>query len=160
MRKFSLFAPLTLAACVAAPVGLAAGGYGLTWSKLSHETSYSTDKVTCAGCNAYTGDTACTTVLPVLCIKNDSSPNPGLVIDYYNGWAGGHIYQTPAVAGTTLTSLSAADALCASSFGSGYRMAEFHDGAGGWGWSAYGNIAGTSRFWVYINDQNANCWNP
>jgi hypothetical protein len=37
-------------------------------------------------------------------------------------------------------------------------MAEFHDGWG-WGFWAKGNIESDQRFWVYINDQQANCWN-
>lgn len=160
MRKLSSFALVTLAAIATAPAALASGGYGMTWVKLSHEATYSTDKVGCPSCNPYTGDTVCTTPLPVLCIRQDSSPNPGLVISFYDGWAAGNIHVTPAVAGTSLTSLSVANNLCVSYFGPGYRMAEFHDGLGGWNWSAYGNISNASPFWVYINDQPANCWNP
>ena len=47
---------------------------------------------------------------------------------------------------------------CVAFFGTGWRAAEFHDG---WGWKfgAYGHVRSDIRFWVYINDQNANCWN-
>jgi hypothetical protein len=34
-------------------------------------------------------------------------------------------------------------------------MAEFHDGGGGWGYWAAGDIG---RMWVAINDQPANPW--
>ena len=87
--------------------------------------------------------------------------NPGIVTDYYNGWAGGDVAISSAVQGCTLTSLAVADAICASQFGAGWRMAEFHDGGGGWSWWAYGNIASPppDHFWTYINDQSANCWN-
>jgi hypothetical protein len=149
-----------LLATLGASSAFAAGGFGMTWAKSAHETVYSTDKVACGSCNPYTGETACTTALPILCIRQDGSGNPGLVTDYYNGWASGHIHLTPPVAGTALTSLAAANMWCVSTFGTGYRMAEFHDGLGGWGWSAYGNVNGATRFWVYINDQSGNCWNP
>ncbi len=132
---------------------------GMTWAKTSHNSTFSTDAVTCAGCNAYTGETSCATALPILCLYADGAPNPGLPASFTNGWARGFIYLTPPVAGTALGSLANANALCAANFGPSYRMAEFHDGAGGWGWQAYGNISTASRFWVYINDQSANCWN-
>src|SRR5205823_1278208 len=51
-----------------------------------------------------------------------------------------------------------ADAYCRSALGAGWRMAEFHDGKGGWGFVARGHISSTSRFWVRINDQPGNCW--
>ena len=132
---------------------------GMTWTRISHEATYSTDKVGCSGCNPYTGDTDCSTSLPILCQKSDGSANPGLVLDFYNGWKSGHIYLTPALAGTALLSVANANAICQSYFGPGYEIAEFHHPGGAWNWSAYGRVATTSRFWVYINDQNANCWN-
>lgn len=132
---------------------------GMTWSKTGHSSTYSTDSVNCAGCNAYQGDTSCANALPILCLNPDGAPNPGVATDFTNGWARGFVYLTAPVPGVALGSLANANAICAARFGPGYRMAEFHDGAGGWGWQAYGNIDGASRFWVYINDQNANCWN-
>jgi len=60
-----------------------------------------------------------------------------------------------------------ADSLCASTFGAGYRMAEFHDGDPGYwcGWDFWGDALSANlapfvntRFWVSINDQNANPW--
>ena len=59
-----------------------------------------------------------------------------------------------------LTSLSAADAVCSSAFGSEWRMAEFHDGGGGWNYTGYGYIKrdGVDHYWTYIDDQSANCW--
>ena len=78
------------------------------------------------------------------------------------------------VRGTQLNSQAEADALCARTFGAGYRMAEHHDGGGGWGWRAKGTITplttpgsthprngGTNspnRFWVRIAGLPGNCW--
>lgn len=156
-KLFGRFA-LLLAALLLPGAALAQRS-GMTWAKTSHNATYSTDAVNCSGCNAYSGDTSCAAALPILCVLVDGAPNPGLPSDFYNGWARGFIYLSPSVAGTALGSVANANAICAANFGAGYRMAEFHDGAGGWGWQAYGNVGTASRFWVYINDQPGNCWN-
>jgi hypothetical protein len=138
----------------------ASGGYGMTWAKVSHTPAYGVDKVGCSNCNAYTGDTSCSLSLPILCIKQDSSPVPsGLSTDFYNGWARGHIATTHPIQGSTLISLVVANQICAANFGTGWRMAEFHDGSGGWSWYASGDVRSDMRFWFYISDQPANCWN-
>ncbi|WP_253910608.1 flagellar hook-length control protein [Pyxidicoccus fallax] len=131
----------------------------MTWGKWSH--SAGVDRVGCLNCDPYRGETSCSNVLPVLCINQDGSPvPPGITPDFYNGWARGNIATTLPVSGTSLTSLAVANQLCASAFGAGWRMAEFHDGNGGWNWYAYGNVRSDMRFWVHINDNAGNCWNP
>ena len=109
--------------------------------------------------------------------------------EFYQGWVEGHYTTTLPVKGTTLTSEAAADAKCAADFGAGWRMAEFHDGrytapmdaTNNWGTSSqngsspwvsftyptggstaygFGNINPKTRYWVAVNDQPANCWNP
>ena len=161
MKRLQMFVVGMLALGLSLPAA-ASGGKGLTWVKTGHTLPQGVDRVGCAGtCHATAGDTPCATALPLLCIKKDGSATPaGLVTDFYNGWAGGHIATTPPITGTTLTSLVVADQVCASYFGAGWRMAEFHDGNGGWSWYAYGNIRTDMRVWLYINDQPANCWNP
>lgn len=144
---------------------LASGGMGMTWGKMSHGTVPGVDEVGCSVgsfyCNAYRGDTSCMTSLPILCLNVDGSPKPsGLYTDFYNGWARGNIATTQPIPGTWLTSQAAADQLCANYFGAGWRMAEFHDGGGGWDWYAYGNVRSDMHFWVRISNQPANCWNP
>jgi hypothetical protein len=136
-----------------------AGNRGMTWAKLDHDAQSGIDHVGCSACDPYSGDTSCATALPVLCIKPSGAAMPGaLETDFYNGWTGGHIATTAAVPGTALTSLHAATLLCVERFGPGWRMAEFHDGGGGWTWYAFGEVEDT-RFWVHINDQPSNCWN-
>ncbi len=139
---------------------LGSGGLGMTWAKSLHSVPYGADNVGCLGCNPYVGDTPCSTSLPILCIKTDGAPNPGLPLDFYHGWIGGNLGLTPAYAGTALGSLSNANALCASFFGPGWVMAEFHHPGGGWNWSSHGHIADGTRFWVTIDDQTAECWDP
>ncbi len=147
------------------------GKLGMTWRKVSHDSSRGQDTVSCnTSCNAYVGDTPCTQVRPILCIRQDGSGSYGFTPSFYNGWAKGNIGLTPPVSGTALTSLAAANNLCVATFGVGWRMGEHHDGNGGWQWTAYGNLNDlynvsvapydqTKRFWTYINDQPANCWN-
>jgi hypothetical protein len=118
--------------------------------------------------NAYSGDTPATASRPVLCLfVNNSGVPAGITPDFYNGWALGSVALTSPVRGEQLTSRQAADAICASSFGAGWRMAEFHDGhygtnlssTGGWTFWAYGSLPLGTRFWTAINDQPANPWN-
>jgi hypothetical protein len=139
-------------------------------------------------CDARTGDTPCDRSLPILCINKDGSPRPDyslenkghkLAKEYYRGWAEGDIMLTPPIKGSDITSLDHADSLCRDWLGDGYQMAEFHDGRwikgmgpdkyygdtwpentneSGWNFWAYGNVGDESRFWVYIRDQQANCW--
>ncbi|HRC84322.1 MAG TPA: flagellar hook-length control protein [Thermoanaerobaculia bacterium] len=159
MRKWIALAGLVIASLCLPDAVSAQVRNGMTWSKSSHNAQFSTDTVGCNGCDAYAGETSCAQALPVLCLYADGAPNPGVPVNFYNGWARGFVYLTPPVVGSTLGSLANANALCAANFGPGYRMAEFHDGQGGWGWQAYGNVSGAGRFWVFINDQPANCWN-
>lgn len=162
MRKQLFAGALVLIALAAAPTPtLASGGQGMTWGKSEHNSANGADHVGCLGCNPYTGDTSCTEYRPILCSKPDGSPvPPGLTPDFYNGWKQGHIGLTLPVQGSQLTGLAAADRLCRHYFGPGWKIAEFHHSGGGWNWWAYGNIKSDQRFWAYINDQPANCWDP
>ncbi|TDR48507.1 hypothetical protein DFR29_101127 [Tahibacter aquaticus] len=133
------------------------------------------------GCDAYQGDTDCRLALPLLCISVDGRPRPGGLItagkghampaDFYAGWAAGEVRAGWRVAGLRLRSRAAADALCATQFGNGWRLAEFHDGVregsgengvpashGGWAFYANGALAQDTRYWVANFDTAANCW--
>jgi len=162
MKRILLSAAITLLAAQAMPA-LAAGGMGMTWQKFSHDVFTGTDLVGCGGtCNPYVGDTSCRVLLPVLCVRIDGSPNPGVAADFYHGWREGHITTTMPVSGTSLTSQVVADQICAATFGNGWIMAEHHHptGGGGWNWHAFGNVRTDTRFWTRINNQPGNCWDP
>jgi hypothetical protein len=98
-----------------------------------------------------------------------------------NTWSGGQVFAIPNVVGKSLISQAYADKLCETEGIRAYnlsefRMAEFHDGTVGWaGWNFWAEAApqfnGLSphpidqlsplpnmRYWVRINDQNANPW--
>jgi hypothetical protein len=155
--------------------GMSTSKRGLTWVKTTSDNCGQT-RVTCDYCDPYDGDTSCTESRPLLCIRPDGLSNCGEPSSFYDGWTGGTVALTPfLVRGTDLTSQAAADAICANTFGVGYRMAEHHDGGGGWQWRAKGSITPLStpasthprdspsnlpnRFWVRISDQRGNCWN-
>ena len=136
---------------------------GMTWAFGGVNTPTGTVRVACSNCNPTTGDTPCSTPLPMLCIRKSGAgfplPKPLSVnnTDQNSLWSGGVIGTTaPLVPPTTL---AAANAVCVQQFGSDWRVAEFHDGWG-WGFQAYGGIGyPASRFWVDINDQpNGKCW--
>jgi hypothetical protein len=132
--------------------------------------------------NAYTGDTLNSERRSLLCVDKANLPQPhelpisavtpgGATID---SWSGARAIVIPNVQGNSLTSLNDANLKCKAvgqivHGSSNYRMAEFHDGdPNTWaGWSfwaeAYSPLEGLSndastRFWVHINDQNANPW--
>ncbi|HEY0639116.1 MAG TPA: S8 family peptidase [Pseudonocardiaceae bacterium] len=133
-------------------------GRAMTWTLLARQWNADVvDVGSDSKTNAYTGDTAVGTSLPVLCLRQDGrAVPPGVSPTFNNGWARGEVRLTAPVAGSGLTSRATADALCSGQFGAGWRMAEFHDGGGGWAYWAAGDIG---RMWVAINNQPANPWN-
>ena len=168
-------APKADAPSKAAPPPSANTPRGLTWGVVeASDLPSGTVNVGCNGgpqlgdprwahdghCNPYRGDTACSASLPLLCYKSDGSPPPPGVArtGYRVGWGAGSVATTVPVRGSALSSRRAADEYCGSALGNGWRMAEFHDGSGGWGFTANGRVDVQSRFWVWINDQPGNCW--
>ena len=100
---------------------------------------------------------------------------------FYDGWSGGMFKLSSPVLGLSLLSSGNMNKICQQQFGSSFIAAEHHIGkyvpgmssttffyntwptttrSGGWGARGYGNLNTTSRFWVYIDGQPANCWNP
>ena len=146
--------PDTPTACVPNP------GHGLTYRWATTDVTLG---VVTAGCNTtsgacmpYAGDTACSEVRPVLCIKQDGSPSPSPSL---TRWIGGSLATTPPVLGSRLTSQQAGDQLCKDTWGTGWRMAEWHDQPNGPSMQGYGKWESDLPLWVAINDQAGNCWN-
>jgi hypothetical protein len=131
--------------------------------------------------NPYSGDTDINAVLPLLGIKKMGLPKPiGLPSStttpggaLRSSWSGGKVIIVPDVQGKTLTSQAIADESCRiqgiTYMGEdGFRMAEFHDGdrnAGMTGWDFWADASAMAvlkissiRYWVKINDQQANPW--
>jgi aqualysin 1 len=117
-------------------------GKAMTWVGLEDQTNVvlvGSDGLT----NAYSGDTDIKTELPILCLNVDNSPKPDTIqTSFYKGWSFGRVLLSKPVTGTTLTSVEAANTVCADQFGTDWRMAEFHDGfhdGSRGGWSFYAN---------------------
>ncbi|HYK03160.1 MAG TPA: discoidin domain-containing protein [Thermoanaerobaculia bacterium] len=140
---------------------------GMTWSVLAQQggsVHVGSDGYT----NPYGGDTSIDQYLPLLCVNVDGRSAPGgITFDYYNGWLRGAVQVTAPVQGITLSSQARADTVCSDNFGTGWRMAEFHDGrygpnfssSGGWSFWGTGELGIGTRVWASINDQPANPWN-
>lgn len=159
---------LTLCAAGAAaspPPQIAAERRSITWAHVGHDERLGIDRVSCHGkdrsCDAYQGDTPCSARLPLLCLKVDGRERPPYASTnlFYDGWVRGELRATAPVVGYALESPQAADAICRTAFGPGWRIAEHHDGGGGWGYRGYGQLdTQGQRLWIRINDQPANCW--
>ncbi|MGO4700593.1 hypothetical protein [Dyella sp. 2RAB6] len=136
--------------------------HGVTWKLHATHGAYSLVGPD-AQTRPYQGDTDPTVALPVLCLKQVGAAVPMEIVPHLVGaigWGQGEIGLTQPIAGRALTSRAVADQVCAASFGSGFRMAEYVHGRHGYSysWWAQGVIRGDSRFWVAV-DQPANPWN-
>ena len=154
--------------------GVANGAHGLSFALATelalptpvahlscHGEPSQLDRPHAGSCNPYQGDMACRAALPVACIKTTGARAPErLEQTFYKGWVGGQLGATSPVAGTALGSEKTASSLCESQLGAGWRMAEVHDGRGGWGLQGEraAGIKPGMRYWVHINDQRGNCW--
>lgn len=112
----------------------------------------------------YIGDTVVTESLPILAIKRGRSAIPPELdgkMDQTAGWCGGTVAKTQKICGAEITGLPQANAFISSQLGEEWEMAEFHDGGTGWRFWAHasGDFSPGEKFWVYINDQEANPWN-
>ena len=118
--------------------------------------------------NPYTGDTNCDQRLPILCIRVEGFTPPANTNgnNYSESWSGGQVGQTYPFSGHEINTREKANQKCVDTFGSGWRIMEFHDGAlgtagtDGWKAWAYGGLNTGRRMWISINDQPANPWNP
>jgi hypothetical protein len=144
-------------------------GKAMTWRQLDIKdeltlvgSDASSANATDGTTNPYAGDTSIKEQLPMLCLNVDGSPVPaGITTNFYQGWVEGKLQLTVPMTGTLLNSQDTADQICATAFGRGWRMAEFHDGksngvAGGWSYYGYGNLALVSPQLQVLNEQDRN----
>lgn len=148
--------------------GFAAGRgcKGLTWvlhKQINGKVQLGGDESS----NPFVGDRPCGNRYPILCIRVDGWQPPANTHgeDFSYGWSGGWVKASNAVSGSSIDTREKANAVCQSTFGSAWRMAEFHDGSlgtantDGWEFWAYGTMPLGLRYWVANNDQPANPWN-
>jgi hypothetical protein len=164
-------AALALALLVATALpATAAGGKGMTWAKVAHDSSLGIDHLSCDGCDPYEGDTSCKRALPVLCVKRDGAPRPNYAVapvggsmddEAYRGWLEGHVAVSLPVVGTLLVSEGVANGVCRTQFGPGWRIAEFHDGRWKKGMNEttfYGNASNSPSPWPEKNTPYRGGW--
>jgi len=129
---------------------------------LSCDLDYDTPR-----CNPFTGDTLCSTALPLACFIDTGEPVPQMKDDVslltrqyiQTYWSGGHIKVTPAMRGDHFKTLAEANQYCAAEFGDGWRVLDYHDG-GFKGVAAHRlQDMPDSAVWVDIKDQpKGTCW--
>ncbi len=113
-----------------------------------------------APCNPFEGDRLCTAPLPMACYQPGKRTPPALEKTGLGpGYSpGGEVRATPPVAASSFATRADADKYCTGRFGAGWRILEYHDGAGG-AIVTYSDIAPQTRLWVDVSDQRyANCW--
>lgn len=136
---------------------------------VANNVYFGADHWVAGGSDAYNGDKACNTLMPLACVgysadrrcETITSTNQRYCLCVQSGAYALDLKFTTPIPGYWMSSVAHGDALCKCFFGNLYRMARFHD-AGAWGMFAYSEDGwGTNvgaRAWIAINDQNANCW--
>jgi hypothetical protein len=112
--------------------------------------------------DCYTQGVLCSIDFSVLCFKADNIDRGDAKISNATAnQVSGNLGATQAIPGTQLGSLANASALCASTLGADWRMAELTDvhngGFGGKGLPSAGIRQGAS-YWVHNNNKGKNCW--
>ena len=119
MRNLAIILGVVLAICVIAE----ANTKGMTWTVVQNFPNNDMVRVGCNGCNPYTGDTLCSTSLPIMCVsKTDYNRPPynapacntaGCNQWFQAPWSGGYITITPVkVKGSDIGSRANADQYC------------------------------------------------
>jgi hypothetical protein len=123
--------------------------------------------LSCAGdetqsyCGPYSGDTACTTRLPIACYRDGANPKPANLTDKWvnpAAFVGGTVRPSRPVAAGDFPTRQDADRFCASQFGAGFRVLSYQEGGGGVVVSQ-SQVPAKTRLWVDIGDQpRGRCW--
>lgn len=82
------------------------------------------------GCNLDKGDTACDTMLPLACFRDDDLPLPESYDGTPSNWSRGRIGLTQPVAGSSFTTLADAHAFCETTYGEGWRTLSGYESGG------------------------------
>lgn len=149
--------------------GLSAGRYGCqgTTMVLHQQINGKVQVGLDQSSNPFVGDRPCSYRLPILCIKVDGYAPPANSHgrNFSHGWSAGHLKPSRPVTGNEISTVGAASQVCEQTFGTGWRMATFHDGSmgtsntDGWEMWGYGSFPLGLRMWAAVNDQPANPWN-
>lgn len=115
-------------------------------------------------CDPFVGDRSCRSDLPLLCFRDLSLPTPRDAVQFNAAlnmrWSGGEVAATEPLKAGQFATISDADRHCAKRFGQGWRVAEWHGGGVGYGFTARGGGREFSgRYWVDIRGAPyGTCW--
>jgi len=118
-------------------------------------------------CDAYAGDTLCSTELPILCFNDLQKEKP--VYDRVNPfsgsehvfetqWTGGEMKLSTPVKGNQFATADDANEYCRSQFGSEWRTASLHENFSGY-IVGFGSAPKYTRAWINVKDgAYGSCW--
>jgi hypothetical protein len=117
-------------------------------------------------CDPFLGDASCDDEFPMLCFRDAETPAPKAWLGhpsaglFTRGWSGGEVAGTAPVLGRRFQTIDEADGYCATEFGEGWRVAEWHLGGSTRQISAAaGGRPFSGRYWIDIRGQPyATCW--
>lgn len=113
-----------------------------------------------SGCDPFSGDTLCTTALPLACYKPGNRPMPDIMKQSSLGdsFNGGQVRLTEPVVAASFKTRLEADAFCSRQFGDGTRVLQYADGTAA-AVVSMSPIPIRTRVWVDIGDQpRGRCW--
>lgn len=116
-------------------------GLTLSATVFPEEDNSFVGRMSCDGCDANNGDTACTVKIPILCIVHpkvldrpfynfypEFTPYDNPDESFYEGWTGGIFTVTDPIRGLEITSYKFGDDTCKNAYGPNAKFASFTDG--------------------------------
>lgn len=118
-------------------------------------------------CDGYSGDTACSTALPVICFKDTLHSKPDVteatipaaskhILNHF--WSGGEVKLSSAVRGDNFKTSDDVNAFCRSQFGKNWRVASHHESYSDYV-IGYGSAPIGTKAWIDVKSEpHGNCW--
>lgn len=140
---------------------------GLTFRVAAHPVDSCFVNLSCVdgegenSCDPHSGDTLCTSALPLACFKPGDDPitEPFARTKMHPKWTGGRIQFTAPIVGSSLTKGEQAHAFCRSEFGDGFRAATHQERSQSLHYIAKGTPPPAGRAWIQAKTEPyGNCW--
>lgn len=116
-------------------------------------------------CDFYAGDTLCSQQRPLACFSEGDLPVPEMTpaqskaLNGLQTWSGGRVAFTEPLAAGTIPTQAQGHALCRTSFGPSWRMANIHDGQIANAFAARADSRVSGPVWIDSNlEPYGNCW--
>ena len=108
-------------------------------------------------CDPHIGDTQCHIETPLACYRDGGAVPRPRSMDDVSYWVGGEVRLTKPVQGSQFKTVSDAHGYCASQFGDGWRVLDFHE-SGLERIISQSRIPAGTRAWIDIKTTSATCW--